>query len=65
MSKVGAIAGSSIGGTIGFLIGTAILPGIGSIVGVVVGGVTVSFAASTLTLKAMKRIHEKVEMIKQ
>ena len=65
MSKVGAIAGSSIGGAIGFLIGSAIMPGVGSIVGVVIGGVTVSFVASALTIRAIKRINERVEAINQ
>ena len=43
MSKVGAIAGSSIGGAIGFLIGSAIMTGDDSVGEVVVGGVTMSF----------------------
>lgn len=65
MSKIGAISGSSIGGAIGFLIGSAIMPGLGSIVGVVIGGVTVSFVASALTIRAIKRINERVEAINQ
>lgn len=60
VGKVGAIVGSSIGGALGFLLGTAILPGIGSVVGVVVGGVSVSFAMSALTVKAVKGIDTKI-----